>query len=125
MEVFKRYLYAASLHNTIQDVKFEERRLHHWISPKRFKKKARKTFQKMHEVLKKAVDSHALIIRRSYDRLIGENTARQMLEGIPNVKEVVLGRTGHMFRFSHPVTYAQTIEKCIRERVENKVKSEY
>lgn len=61
-----------------------------------------------------------LIITPSYDRLIGRNAARQMLEGIPDATEVVLKRTGHMFRFSHPVTYAEAVERFIKERVEYK-----
>jgi pimeloyl-ACP methyl ester carboxylesterase len=58
-----------------------------------------------------------LIITPSYDRLIGEEAARRMLEAIPNVRETILPRTGHMFRFSHPVTYAQVVENFIREVV--------
>jgi pimeloyl-ACP methyl ester carboxylesterase len=59
-----------------------------------------------------------LILSPSYDRLIGEDAKREMLEGIPDAKEVVLERTGHMFRFSHPETYAREIEQFLRERIE-------
>ncbi|MGD2245266.1 MAG: DNA-formamidopyrimidine glycosylase family protein [Candidatus Aminicenantes bacterium] len=38
VEVFKRYLDATSLHRTIQDVKVEDPRLLHRISPQRFQK---------------------------------------------------------------------------------------
>jgi pimeloyl-ACP methyl ester carboxylesterase len=58
-----------------------------------------------------------LIITPSYDRLIGEHAAIQMLHGIPDATEVVIPRTGHMFRFSHPVTYSETIEQFIQERI--------
>jgi len=57
-----------------------------------------------------------LIITPSYDRLIGKEAARQMLDGIPDATEVVLERTGHMFRFSHPVTYAAAIERFLKEK---------
>jgi pimeloyl-ACP methyl ester carboxylesterase len=60
-----------------------------------------------------------LIITPSYDRLIGKHAARQMLEGIPDAMEVVLERTGHMFRFSHPVTYAEAVEKFLKEKIES------
>jgi len=40
------------------------------------------------------------------------------LERIPNAREIVLPRTGHMFRFSHPVTYAEAVEKFLRKRVD-------
>jgi len=57
-----------------------------------------------------------LILTPSYDRLIGENAARQMLQRIPNASEVVLQKTGHMFRYTHPVTYAEAIERFLQER---------
>jgi pimeloyl-ACP methyl ester carboxylesterase len=57
-----------------------------------------------------------LIITPSFDRLIGPDAARQMLEGIPDSQEVVLDRTGHMFRFSHPETYAKAIDQFLSDR---------
>ena len=59
-----------------------------------------------------------LILTPSYDRLIGEHAARQMLEGIPDATELVLDNTGHMFRYSHPVTYAEAIEQFLHERLD-------
>ncbi|MFF1788072.1 alpha/beta fold hydrolase [Kitasatospora sp. NPDC058243] len=50
-----------------------------------------------------------LILTPSHDVLIGENASKVMLAGIPDAREVVLPRTGHMFRFSHPVTYATAV----------------
>ena len=50
-----------------------------------------------------------LILTPSHDVLIGENAAKVMLAGIPDAREVVLPRTGHMFRFSHPATYAAAV----------------
>lgn len=58
-----------------------------------------------------------LILTPSHDTLIGEDAAHVMTEGIPDAHEVVLERTGHMFRFSHPVTYAATIRDFITTRV--------
>jgi pimeloyl-ACP methyl ester carboxylesterase len=64
------------------------------------------------------IKAPTLILSPSYDRLIGEDATREMLENIPDAKEVVLERTGHMFRFSHPETYAREIEQFLRERIE-------
>jgi pimeloyl-ACP methyl ester carboxylesterase len=51
-----------------------------------------------------------LIMTPSHDVLIGENASKIMLAGIPDAREVVLARTGHMFRFTHPVTYAAAVK---------------
>lgn len=58
-----------------------------------------------------------LIITPSHDTLIGGDAAREMLEGIPDSEEVVLERTGHMLRFSHPITYAKTVRAFLDERL--------
>lgn len=58
-----------------------------------------------------------LIITPSHDELIGPDAAHTMLDGIPDATEVVLERTGHMFRFTHPGTYAAAIEKFVAARV--------
>ncbi|MEU1285122.1 alpha/beta hydrolase [Kitasatospora sp. NPDC005856] len=50
-----------------------------------------------------------LVLTPSHDVLIGEDASKVMLAGIPDAREVVLPRTGHMFRFSHPVTYAAAV----------------
>ncbi|MGW2477236.1 alpha/beta fold hydrolase [Streptomyces sp. NPDC001665] len=50
-----------------------------------------------------------LLLTPSHDVLIGENASAVMLAGIPDAREVVLPRTGHMFRFSHPATYADAV----------------
>ena len=57
-----------------------------------------------------------LIITPEHDTLIGERPAKEMLEGIADAHEVVLERTGHMLRYSHPVTYARTIRAFLEER---------
>ncbi|MFD0407915.1 alpha/beta fold hydrolase [Kitasatospora sp. NPDC127116] len=54
-----------------------------------------------------------LLLTPSHDVLIGENASKVMLAGIPDAREVVLARTGHMFRFSHPVTYAAAVENFL------------
>ncbi|MFD9595535.1 alpha/beta fold hydrolase [Kitasatospora sp. NPDC059973] len=51
-----------------------------------------------------------LILTPSHDVLIGEDASKVMLAGIPDAHEVVLPRTGHMFRFSHPVGYADAVQ---------------
>jgi pimeloyl-ACP methyl ester carboxylesterase len=58
-----------------------------------------------------------LIISPSYDRLIGKTASKEMLEGIPDATEIILERTGHMFRFSHPITYANAIRDFIIYRL--------
>ncbi|GAA3157219.1 hypothetical protein [Nonomuraea salmonea] len=40
-----------------------------------------------------------------------------MRTGIPGAREVVLDRTGHMFRFSHPATYAAAVETFLVNEV--------
>ncbi|TDC05738.1 alpha/beta hydrolase [Nonomuraea longispora] len=56
-----------------------------------------------------------LIITPSHDKLIGEQAAEIMRTGIAGSREVVLDRTGHMFRFTHPETYAQAVETFLAE----------
>jgi pimeloyl-ACP methyl ester carboxylesterase len=62
------------------------------------------------------IEVPTLIITPSYDTLIGEKAASEMLKGVQNVKEIVLARTGHMFRYSHPVLYAKTIRTFLEEQ---------
>lgn len=58
----------------------------------------------------------ALILTPSHDELIGARAAEIMRAGIPDATEVVLARTGHMFRFTHPVTYAAAIRDFLTAR---------
>lgn len=58
-----------------------------------------------------------LILTPAYDRLIGKTAARQMLEGIPDATEVVLSNTGHMFRFTHSITYAEVLREFLETRL--------
>ena len=59
-----------------------------------------------------------LIITPSHDQLIGAAAAGELLTGIPDAAEVVLPETGHMFRFTHPRTYASTIDTFLRAHVD-------
>lgn len=67
----------------------------------------------------KAIEVPTLIITPSEDRLIGEEAAREMQRLIPGSTEVVLPQTGHMFRFSHPRLYAETIERFVSQHTSN------
>lgn len=58
-----------------------------------------------------------LILTPTHDTLIGEDAAAIMRRGIADAVEHVLPRTGHMFRFTHPVTYSAHIEQFIEHRV--------
>jgi pimeloyl-ACP methyl ester carboxylesterase len=64
-----------------------------------------------------AIDVPTLILTPSHDRLIGADAAKTMVAGIPDAKEVVLDETGHMFRFSHPETYANAVSDFVDARV--------
>ena len=64
------------------------------------------------------VSAPTLILTPSHDVLVGEHAARVLREGIPDAREVVLDRTGHMFRFTHPETYAGTVETFLAEAIE-------
>jgi len=58
-----------------------------------------------------------LLVTPADDRLVGDAAAREMLAGIPDVREVVLPVTGHMFRFTHPDQYGAAITRFIDEHV--------
>ncbi|MEE4310251.1 MAG: alpha/beta hydrolase [candidate division KSB1 bacterium] len=66
----------------------------------------------------KNINVPTLIITPSYDKLIGEKAAKQMLDGIHDSTEIIIENTGHMFRFSHPETYAAKIEKFLEQRID-------
>ncbi len=49
------------------------------------------------------------------DRVVGKEAAGIMLRGIKGSREIVLPRTGHMFRFSHPGFYSSHIKTFLAE----------
>lgn len=51
-----------------------------------------------------------LILTPEEDRLIGKEAARIMLKGIAGATEVIIPRTGHMLRFSHPSAYSKQVQ---------------
>jgi pimeloyl-ACP methyl ester carboxylesterase len=59
------------------------------------------------------VDVPTLIITPADDRLVGRAAATAMLRGIRRSTEVVLPRTGHMFRFTHPSAYSAAIRSFV------------
>ena len=61
----------------------------------------------------KKIDVPTLILTPEEDRLIGEGAAGIMLNGIRGAQEVIMPRTGHMFRFSHPGAYSLEVRKFL------------
>jgi pimeloyl-ACP methyl ester carboxylesterase len=59
------------------------------------------------------VNVPTLILTPEEDRLIGKEAAAIMLRGIKGSQEVVLPRTGHMFRFSHPGLYSKHVRNFL------------
>jgi pimeloyl-ACP methyl ester carboxylesterase len=66
--------------------------------------------------LLKKIDVPTLILTPEEDKLIGKAAAQILLKGIKGSQEVILPRTGHMFRFSHPGAYSLEVRKFL-ERV--------
>lgn len=58
-----------------------------------------------------------LILTPEHDSLIGEDAAGILRRGIRDSVEHVVARTGHMFRFTHPVAYSEHIADFLRSRV--------
>lgn len=54
-----------------------------------------------------------LVLTPADDRLVGADAARQLLDGIRQSTEIVLPKTGHMFRFTHPTLYSNTIRAFV------------
>jgi pimeloyl-ACP methyl ester carboxylesterase len=63
--------------------------------------------------LLKKIDVPTLILTPEEDKLIGEEAAGILRQGIKASQEVIMPRTGHMFRFSHPGTYSLEIRKFL------------
>ena len=56
-----------------------------------------------------------LLITPADDRLVGERAARDLRQGLLDAREMVLPETGHMFRFTHPGLYGQTILEFVHQ----------
>jgi len=56
-----------------------------------------------------------LILTPDEDKLIGEEASKTLLKNIKNSEEVIIKRTGHMFRFSHPFKYSLEIKKFLKK----------
>jgi pimeloyl-ACP methyl ester carboxylesterase len=63
------------------------------------------------------VDVPTLLLTPEDDKLVGPDAAQEMLAGIPDVTEIVLPHTGHMFRFTHPDQYGQAITDFLDQHV--------
>ncbi|MEX3856020.1 alpha/beta fold hydrolase [Paraburkholderia sp. BR10923] len=63
--------------------------------------------------LLKNIDVPTLILTPEEDKLIGKEAAGVLVNGIKGAQEVVMPRTGHMFRFSHPGAYSLEIRKFL------------
>ena len=63
--------------------------------------------------LLKKIDVPTLILTPEEDKLIGEEAAGILLKGIKGSQEVIMPRTGHMLRFSHPGVYSLEIRKFL------------
>jgi pimeloyl-ACP methyl ester carboxylesterase len=79
--------------------------------------RARAAFSADYVDLLAKIQVPTLILTPEYDKLIGPEAARLMVDHIPDAREVVIPRTGHMFRFSHPETYAREVARFVNERV--------
>jgi pimeloyl-ACP methyl ester carboxylesterase len=58
-----------------------------------------------------------LILTPEDDRLIGKEAAGILLGGIRQSREMVLPRTGHMFRFSHPAGYSEAVRTLLESTI--------
>lgn len=60
------------------------------------------------------IDVPTLILTPEEDKLIGKEAAGILLKGIKTAQEVVMPRTGHMFRFSHPGAYSLEVSRFLQ-----------
>ncbi len=61
----------------------------------------------------KHISVPTLILTPEEDKLIGEEASGILLNGIKGSREVIMPRTGHMFRFSHPGAYSLEVRKFL------------
>ncbi len=64
-----------------------------------------------------------LLITPEDDKLIGRAAARDLLAGIAHAQEVILTRSGHMFRFTEPTRYGATISDFVSRLPHHSAKS--
>jgi len=69
------------------------------------------------------IDIPTLILSPSYDKLVGRKATDTLLDRIPGAQEIVLERTGHMFRFTHPRRYEEAVARFIERRVVRRVRA--
>jgi pimeloyl-ACP methyl ester carboxylesterase len=65
------------------------------------------------------IDVPTLILSPSFDKLVGFEATEILRDRIPGAQDVVLDRTGHMFRFTHPRRYEAAVARFIETRVAN------
>jgi pimeloyl-ACP methyl ester carboxylesterase len=58
-----------------------------------------------------------LILTPDDNRLVGKDAAGILLGGIRRSREVILPRTGHMFRFSHPSRYSKAVHTFLQSTI--------
>ena len=63
------------------------------------------------------IEVPTLILTPEHDTLIGDDAAGLLRRGIRDSVEHVIAGTGHMFRFTHPVTYSQHVADFLQARV--------
>lgn len=63
------------------------------------------------------IEVPTLILTPEHDTLIGDDAASVLRRGIRDSVEHVIPRTGHMFRFTHPVTYSRHVADFLQSRV--------
>jgi len=64
-----------------------------------------------------SIEVPTLILTPEHETLIGEDAASILRRGIQDSVEHVIARTGHMFRFTHPVDYSRHIAEFLQSRV--------
>ncbi|OUE21358.1 2-hydroxy-6-oxo-6-phenylhexa-2,4-dienoate hydrolase [Clavibacter michiganensis] len=63
------------------------------------------------------VDVPTLLLTPADDRLVGPAAAGALRDGLPHARELVIPRTGHMLRFTHPDEYADAVDGFVRAEV--------
>jgi pimeloyl-ACP methyl ester carboxylesterase len=58
-----------------------------------------------------------LLLTPEDDRLVGAAAAAALRDGLPHARELVIPRTGHMLRFTHPEEYATAVDAFVRTEV--------